>query len=404
MRSLFLTACLLSSAPSLSAGDKPGKQEFLTALDWARRPVQQWSDQHVPTLPADGNAFLMVGTMALAPDAWSAFLIHETRVTYVSTELLQPSEQLALLHLAEPKATAEKLMQELVFAQADFTLGRIVRSNGIHGYTLKGPDGMPTDPEVDAFFLAITKAPVPFYPGLEADTVLDGSNIHFEDRWHRTPVFTFDTHGLVESSEREARWGQAGAATDKLDAHLYDLWVAKLRKENFAPILAQIHDIHIQGPIWFRVATGEQWPDLARLLLARGLDPREAGPDGTVPMVSACALNDETLFSSLVAKWGSPVACFHPDQNSWDSPLLAAVRSGHPFRVAQLATMGADPNPPGESPLELAIEMKSSSMVQALLRIGARVSDEALDLAKETGSKPILEALESAHAAQKTGK
>lgn len=365
----------------------------MAALEWAREPAARWGNLHHLEFPPSGNAFLVSFSEALATDYWSEILIHDTRVIYAGSGPMQTGDQLALLHLAEPHAPAEALMAEIVYANVDFTLGRIARMTRERGFTVQGPEGAPTDPAIDAFFEAITQAPVPFSPDLARETYFDGSNIHFEDRYGRTPAFSFNTHGLVENPELRLKWGGAAEAAQTLEAHLHDRWATQMKSNGFRPILNQIHDLEVQGPAWFRIAVQEQWPGLAKELLGRGLDPRKAGPDGTVPLVAACGLKDGDLFEAMVTKWGNPAKNFKPVDETADSPLTYAVSSGSAARITRLIEMGADPNALGFRPLGLAIQMGDLTVVKALLEGGAKVSGQDLEAAKAQGFLPILKAL-----------
>lgn len=387
-------ACSLFLGLTLQAGLPKEKTAYQAAIEWAQEPIQKWSNRLQPTMPPTGNAFLAIYTQALAPQAWSAVSIHETQVTFIQTDILDPTVQLALLHLAEPQASAEALENEIVYARSEFTLGRISRGAPL-ALSMTGPPGAPRDPEIDAFLNILSRAPVPFAPGAVRLTILDGDNMHFEDRWGRTPTFTFDTHGLTEDPEHNAKWGQPKEAALKLMDHLHAGWSAKQSSDHYRQILASIHVLPIQGPAWFQVAVEEAWPGLVQELLDRGLDPRKAGPDGVVPLVAACALKDDVLFEAIVHRWGSPLESFHPDPTTYDSPLLAAVRSGLPSRVHRLVSLGANPNEAFAemTPLELAIQANSLPMVQTLLNAGARVTDEAMAFARETQTPGILNAL-----------
>lgn len=401
MPALAHLACLISLGLVARTTAPQGKASYLVAKEWAQGPAQTWSDQHLLKMPPAGNAFLVSSSEALAPNAWYTILINETRVEFADTYFLPPDEQLALLHLAAPKAGAADLLAAIIYAHDDFMLSRINRYAGGVGCTVQGPTGAPVDPEIDAFLGTISNVPIPFFPKLVRDPVMDGSNIHFEDRWGRDPVFTFDTHGLVEDPSLRSRWGQPEVIANKLITHLEDLWALKLKADQYRTILAQLRDIHIQGPAWFGVAAAKQWPGLAWKLLDRGLDPRIPGPEGTVPLIAACSLKDEALFEFMIQKWGSPMACIHRNERVLDSPLLAAVLSGLPSRVERMLSLGANPNASsaGILPLEFAIELDSLPVVQTLLKAGAKATSRDMDLAREAGSKEVLDAIQKARAA-----
>lgn len=395
MNPRYLLACSLCFSLPLLGGLPQRGASYESAVEWARPIAKKWSYRLRLKMPTTGNAFLVTSTQALTPQAWSAVLIHETRVAFIQTYVLDPMNQLALLHLAEPDASPEALMGEIIYAHDDFTLERISRGSPPLTLLVMGPHGNSSDPGIEQFLNSISRTPIPFAPEVVRHPILDGSNIRFEDRWGRTPCFTFDTIGLVEDPQLHAKWGGPETIASRLIDQLYAKWSLDQTSDHYRQILATIHVLQIQGPAWFKVAVDEGWSGLAQELLNRGLDPRQPGPDGTVPMVSACALKDGALFDDMLRRWGSPIASFHPDAGTWDSPLLAAVRSGLPSRIRQLLSLGADPNQAivGITPLEAAIQMNSLPMVQVLLQANAKITTTALDFAKVNGSAEILAAL-----------
>jgi hypothetical protein len=126
--------------------------------------------------------------------------------------------------------------------------------------------------------------------------------------------------------------------------------------------------------------------EAVRLLLQLGADPRKFNQDGSHPLHAAAAAG-RTSALRILLDTGLPVDLL---EVGGLTPLHWACLNGRPRCVKLLLSRKADPNLPlhQETPLMLAAQQGSATVVELLLRAGAdaRARDEqgrtALDLAK----------------------
>ncbi len=389
---------LLGSGPLLAQQVAEPTPEYLAADRWAGDQVTHWEKLWVPDESVRHKEFSVEWGMSLT-DAWKIVWFEGTTVKLVETLPISPQTQLALLRLASPRAPIGDLLPLVHTTHAELRLGEVKRTSGNHGRGRTGPADAPPSPEIEAALTKISEAPIPFWPDLVRTPMNDGEAYTVIDGW-RTPPFVFTTHGLTETPEGKAKWGQLEEGAEDLFRFLSARWESDLKASHFQPILGGIRDISIQGPAWFEVAVQEGWDELIERLLKAGLDPRKPGPDGLVPLVSACQIRNETLFQSIVARWGSPLKVPRPRNTT---PLMKAVFSNLPPRVKQLVAWGARPSTMDSSweinwAFEFALGQKNLEMVRTLLEVGFTPGEQQLRVAEQQGFKEAIPLLKAAMA------
>ncbi|MGW2564047.1 HEAT repeat domain-containing protein [Streptomyces sp. NPDC001514] len=131
------------------------------------------------------------------------------------------------------------------------------------------------------------------------------------------------------------------------------------------------------------VAASQDRPGTVRLLLAAGADPdRASGPEADeLPLCGTAVWGHTEVMSALLAAGARPDLEEDPGVRA----LTWACRQGRAEVADLLLSAGADPDlpgPGGEPPLVTAARRGSPSCVRALLRHGARATEEALEEAR----------------------
>ena len=127
-------------------------------------------------------------------------------------------------------------------------------------------------------------------------------------------------------------------------------------------------------------------PEIAHLLLAKGLDPRRRNGEGydalllavragradVVPLLLDLGVDPNTALPPPPPEPGAPPV--RPGTRNGDSALLLAVKKKDTATLRILLDAGADPNRPGEggtTPLYTAVEQKQIETARMLLTHGA---------------------------------
>jgi ankyrin repeat protein len=157
-------------------------------------------------------------------------------------------------------------------------------------------------------------------------------------------------------------------------------------------------------------------PDMLRLLIDEGANPNARGNNGVTALMSALQKGDvagagvlleagadaslrdrqgngifhfcphsipESLLKSLLAAGAE----LNTPNNSGITPLQSALHGYNMAIAEKLIKLGADPNTAGSTtpPLHLAVQMRSPSLVDALIKAGAKI--DALDI--QTGATAL---------------
>jgi ankyrin repeat protein len=209
-----------------------------------------------------------------------------------------------------------------------------------------------------------------------------------EDRW--TPLMTaawFGNEAIVKALLEK------GAALERRDAQGRTPLLLAIENGEYSGekrtalfLIQKGADIHAkdgQGNTPLILASRQDLPKLVKLLLKKGADPKEknlAGEDASCFLGANPA--NQKLFDAVeadsaarVAKAIAGGATPNARRSSGYTPLLVAVEGSYFNAFRALLEHGADPSvesPEGESPLQLAKQLKRKSFVEILAGVGAR--------------------------------
>lgn len=373
---------------------KPDRATFHAAVEEAQQFAAKGLGSRGIQNPEQRGRFTASFGSALFSGGW-IIQVEGTRIRYRDEGPMDVATQLALMHLAQPKAEWSIFLPKLVLAGEDLTLRRLKVEGPTFLGVAPGVDAL-DDSGLDDLFWKLRASPMPLGRAW-GEAPGDGFTLTITDGWPDKPLVHYSSSDIPQS-DPEGKWSELPRSAWAFRDVLWNRWEARLRRDQFRPVFDQITSIEIQGPAWFQVAVRHGWVPLVQGLLHWGLDPRKPGPEGITPLVEACGLKDETALAELFGEFGSPLGLKPQDGRT---PMLVAVSSVSYAGVSRLLSLGADPNetfqedaPEAQglrTPLEVAVSRGDLDIIKLLVRAGAQSTEKARALGR--GHQGVVEAL-----------